>query len=128
MMPRRADVLQVGRFGLVGLLATAVHYGLALPVTWLAGPYAGNAMGYLAAVAISYLGHHSFTFRVSAAARNHGRRLRRFLVTSLSALLLSQGVLWVAQQGSTPEELALLIAVFTVPAVTFSLGRLWVFA
>lgn len=128
MRPTAAGLLQIARFGAVGIAATAVHYLVALPVTWLVTPYLGNVAGYLVALGVSYAGHHRFTFRVPTNEAAHRHRMPRFILVSATALLLSQAVLALARAGGLPDELALLAAVATIPAVTFTVGRLWVFA
>jgi len=126
-MPDAATLSQIVRFGCVGILATGVHYGVALAVSLVASPYVGNLAGYCAAVGVSYTGHRRFTFRIEPEAAAHGRRLPRFLATSLSALLLSQLVLAATTAIGWPEAIALAAAVLTKPPYTFLLHRIWVF-
>jgi putative flippase GtrA len=124
----RASLAQVLRFGTVGAAATAVHYAVALPASLLASAHLANTAGYVTAVAVSYIGHHRFTFRVPAERRDHGVRFRRHVVASLSAFLASQALLSGLQGLALPAPLPLLAAVALIPAITFVLGRIWVFA
>jgi putative flippase GtrA len=115
------------RFAAVGLLASAVHYGVALTVAATASPYFANLCGYGAAVGLSYFGHRRFTFRVGARAAAHRLRLPRFVATSLSGLLLSQLAYAAAEALDLPEAFGLGVAVLVVPPYTFLLSRFWVF-
>jgi len=126
-MIRLATIAQVGRFGVVGLTATGVHYVVALAANLGISAYAANVAGYLCAVSVSYFGHQRVTFRLAPAEVAHGRHLPRFVATSLSALALSQAVLAAARALGTPDEVALAAAVLTVPPYTFLLSRFWVF-
>ena len=121
------SVLQLVRFGLVGVLATAVHYVVALGVSFFTTPYLANFAGYCTAVSVSYLGHHRFTFNVAAQGAAHGRRMPRFIVTSLSALILTQAVLAATIAAGLSEPVGLALAVLCVPPYTFVLSRFWVF-
>jgi len=115
------------RFAVVGALATAIHYGVALAATLIASPYLANVCGYGAAVGVSYFGHQNFTFRVGGSGAGHLRRMPRFVVTSLSALLLSQLAFADADFAGLPDAAGLAVAVLTVPPYTFLLNRIWVF-
>ena len=119
---------QIIRFGFVGVTATAVHYLVALAVASVATPFLANFAGYCSAVGVSYFGHHRFTFDISKDKAAHGRRIPRFIITSLSALLLSQAVLAVAVFAGFSEPVSLAFAVLIVPPYMFVLSRIWVFS
>lgn len=121
-------MLEMARFGSVGVVATAVHYGVALVANAITGPYLANVAGYCAAVSVSYIGHQRFTFRISPELALHRRRFPRFVATSLSALVLSQAVLAGGLAGGIPDALALAGAVLIVPPYTFVVSRFWVFS
>ncbi len=67
---KQALFWQIVRYGLTGLFVTAcqaaIYWTLAAPVGL--HPQVANGVGYLAAVAIGYVTHSSFTFRAMAAA------------------------------------------------------------
>lgn len=126
-MRHMPSLVQFARFGSVGILATAVHYGVALIIVLVASPYLANFVGYCAAVGVSYIGHQRFTFRIAKEAAEHGRRLPRFVVTSFSALIISQLVLTGTAAVGLTEVIGLAVAVLSVPPYTFLLSRLWVF-
>lgn len=126
-MRNMTSLFQFARFGFVGMLATTVHYGVAVIFLLVASPYLANLAGYCTAVGVSYFGHHRFTFGIAAESAAHGRRLPRFIVMSLSALVLSQLVLAAASAVGLTEVIGLAAAALSVPLYTFLLSRLWVF-
>ncbi len=119
---------ELARFGVVGALATAVHYTVALSANAYVVALVANVLGYLAALSVSYVGHQRWTFRLAAEAIDHRRQLPRFAVTSLSALALSQGAVAATQFIGVADAGALAAGVVVVPVWTFLLGRFWVFA
>ena len=70
---------QIGRFFVVGILATATHYLVAMLWLGWVSVWLANLLGYLAAVAVSYFGHQRITFRVPVAEVSHQRQAPRFL-------------------------------------------------
>ncbi|MBW8816096.1 MAG: GtrA family protein [Caulobacterales bacterium] len=120
---QRQAVVFVG----VGLAATATHLGVALLANGLFGapPLVCNFVGYSSAVALSYLGHAVFTFRKRIF---EGGQFLRFVVVSLLALGVSQGLVWFCTSGlHWPLYLAMIPVALLVPAFTFTLAKLWAF-
>lgn len=129
MSQRRQTLRQMATFGVVGVAGTATHYVTALATAQFVHPLIANLFGYCLAVGVSYGGHHRFTFRVHRAEARHRRRFPRFVIVSLSAVSLSEVVLWLTlEQTDWPLWLAQLAAIAVVPPVTYLLGRYWVFA
>ena len=119
---------QVLRFAVVGAAATCTHYLVALLCAIHVNLYGANLLGYLAAVAISYLGHQRYSFRVSAEDISHKRQLPRFVVGSLGGLALSYLLLALMRDLlGAPNWLSLAVAVGLVPVYTFLFNKLWVF-
>lgn len=119
---------QVLRFALVGALATCTHYLVALGALHYINVYGANLAGYIAAVAISYLGHQRFTYRLSDAEISHRAQFPRFVLTSLGGLALSYLVLAIMEDAlRAPHWLSLAAAVCLVPVYTFVVTRLFVF-
>ncbi len=129
MTHRRHTLRQLATFGVVGLAGTATHYVTALASAQFVHPLIANLFGYCLAVGVSYGGHHRYTFRVHRAEARHRRRFPRFVIVSLSAVTLSEVVLWLAlKQTDWPLWLSQLAAISVVPPVTYLLGRYWVFS
>jgi putative flippase GtrA len=119
---------RIARFAVVGVIATVVHYTVALLSSTVVSVYWSNLSGYLAAVAISYVGHQRFTFGVSVKDISHMRQFPRFITTSLGGLALSFLVLsLMTDYWRAPPWLALGAAVTLVPLYTFVISKLWVF-
>lgn len=123
----KAGILQIVRFGIVGVGATLVH----LVVAWLAegmvglAPLVANAVGFLVAFGVSYLGHFYWTF---GQRDGHRGKLPRFLIVAGTGYALSNLVIVVVMDvfgGSF--EAALLGILVAVPTTTFALSRLWAF-
>ena len=79
------------RFGLVGVLATLVHTGVAMTaLSLLHRPLLSNLFGFLAAFGVSFLGHALWTFKLESG---RWRAARRFFVVSGCSFLFSTVVL-----------------------------------
>lgn len=120
-------ILQFGRFGIVGALATAVHFCTVVAlVEWFAtAPLPANGLGYGLAFAVSWFGSSRWTFRGAAAVRF---AVPRFLCVSLLGLALNQAVNALAIYGLGAHYLTgLAAALLLVPVVTFTLNRIFVF-
>jgi putative flippase GtrA len=119
---------QMGRFGIIGACATTIHYITAISLAVYVSALIANLGGFAAAVGLSYVGHHHWTFNVESSRSEHMRRLGRFVVVGLIALALSQAILAVSVlRFSLPSWLAIGAAVSVVPMLTFVLNRQWVF-
>jgi putative flippase GtrA len=113
----------IGRFGLVGVAATAVHaVVLTLLITvgkvW---PPAANLGAFLVAVGVSYLGHRNFTFQ---SDRPHHQGLPTFIAVASFGAVANLGVftLFNAALG-IPWPLTFLISMATVTPLVYLLTR-----
>ena len=119
---------QIARFSVVGVVATATHYLVAMFWVLSVSVWLANLLGYLAAVAISYFGHQRITFRVPAQKVSHQRQAPRFMLTSLGGLVTSYLVLAVMTLLlSAPDWLSLACVVTLVPVYTYIVNKYWVF-
>ena len=129
MEPRRPIALarQIVRFGLVGIVATATHAGVAIALVEAASlPFLwANALAYGCAVGVSYAGHRGWTFSAKGA---HRVQLPRFIAVSLGGLGLAQAIGWGVHDAlGLPYGVALACVVVGVPTATFTAHRFWVF-
>jgi putative flippase GtrA len=122
----RKDLSQIFRFGLVGLIATSAHMGVALLSNLGFGVAAqpSNFVAFCAAFLVSFIGHHNFSFR---SRKNHIQTLPRFGVAAASGYLSSAVALGIFQAMGMPSGVSLLLSAGVVPAVSFLLNRSWVF-
>ena len=101
-------------YGLVGVVAAAVHalvllgLGMLMPI-WLANPLA-----FLAASLAGYLGHARFTFRPETGGQSFARR---WLVIQYVVNLTVSGVLPLALPNALGEPVRVAILVFTPTAL-----------
>lgn len=115
-------------FALVGLSATGVHVAVGLILVWsgLFGAFFANVLAFSVAFMVSYFGHHRFSFRSTA---QHRSAMPRFLAVAAFGLALNQAIVFgMVDLGHLRYELALVVIVGTVPAVTYVLSRIWAFA
>lgn len=115
-------------FGLVGAVAAAVHVGVLIAlVEWVAiRPLIANALAWIMALPVSFVGQRIFTFRPKQAL--HRTELIRFTLISAFGLGLNQvayavSLSWFADR----YVLAWLPVVLLVAVATFLLSRHWVF-
>lgn len=119
---------RIAAFGLVGLLASAVHFLLAAALlrAGLAGLFGANLAGFALAFAVSYAGHYRFSFAASAP---HRRAAPRFLATALAGLALNNATLALLVLATGSQSIWLIAAAITVAALgVYLLGRFWAFA
>ena len=116
------------RFGLVGVAATLLHVALVLAlVERVAAPlYLANGLAFCAALALSYLGNHAWTFRASG---RHEVHFPRFVAVALAGLALNQGIMALAVEGlGLDYRIGLMLVVTLVPLLSFLGNRAWAFA
>ncbi len=120
-------IAQLFRFGIVGVMATLVHVGIAT-LFERAFPGLGqraNLTGYACGMLVSYLGHHRFTFALDG---NHRAHVPRFLVVSFSGLAVSSLITYVVfQRLGQPFWQAMALVVLLVPPTTFVVSKFWAF-
>lgn len=125
-MPLRQEVV---RFAVVGVAATALHFGvltLLVEAATLPPPVA-NGAAFLAALCVTYLGQSLWVFR--ARSRHGPRQMLRFALSlalglgaNVAIMALSVDVLGLSYRGG------FVLAVLLVPALSFVVNRFWVFA
>ncbi len=126
-------IRQGGKFGVVGLLATATHVGLmAFLVEWFDWrPLHANFAAFSIAFLVSFLGHYRWTFADQSAAGPDSWRgpFLRFIVTALTGLALNTlAVFIVVDVFGFSYVYALGLMVTVVPGILFIIGKFWAFA
>jgi putative flippase GtrA len=125
----RHSLAEMARFGSVGLAATAVHAGVYAGLVALAAvpPQLSNLVAFAVAFAVSFLGHHHFTFR--GQRRSAAGAAVRFFVVALAGYALNAGfVALTTEKLGQPPLVAVLFMLFVTPVVTYVLAKLWAFA
>lgn len=116
------------RFGLVGISATLTHFVVAslLISSGLAPLFVANAIGFVTAFAVSFFGHHHFSFRSQAA---YASSFVRFCAVALSGFAVNNVVVAAARGYIGAEAHLSLAAGIAAGAVTvFLLAKFWAFA
>ena len=118
---------QLLRFGLVGLLATAVHAIIALLLIRFGfDPLFANPIAFLVAFQVSYIGHSKWSFNSTKPRRLSN--IYRFFIVSASGILCSQGLLFgLLRLTELTASISLLIALGISAICTFYLSRQWAF-
>ena len=115
------------RFGLVGLCAAAVHYSVAVGLTWLIDmpPQIANACGHVLAFVVSYRGQDRYTFSRSP---KRSPRLPKFAATSLGGFLLNAlSYASLLHFTRLDYRVALALVLSVVAALTYLVLGRWVF-
>jgi putative flippase GtrA len=116
---------QLSRFGVVGIIATAVHVtvGLGLHNGLGMRPLWANLIAFCCALMVSFLGQTRLTFPDATA---DGGAFVRFTTVAVTGLSLNQIIVWlVTSLFAGPYWLALIIIICTVPGLTFLLLKFW---
>ena len=106
-----AELMRVGHYGVVGLLATGTQIGVAEFFLLVAGlsPIDANLLGFLVAVAVSFTGHHTITFQRQRRPRD---AFPRFAANAISAFVLNTIVLSLLVGARVvPNYLAIVVAI-----------------
>ena len=121
------ELLLTVRFGLVGILTTAIH----ITVLWmllsksLLPIFIANIVAFSFAFGPSFIGHYFWTFRASGFVR---RAMLRFLTISMFAFLLNNIFLSYLLNLAWFSPITTAIASsIVIPIVTFFAIRLWAF-
>ena len=125
--PLAHEVFLVGRFAIVGLVATGVHmFTVWALIEWRGvAPLRANFAAFLAAFSVSFTGHYLWTF---SAPGSSVRALLRFLLVSGTAFLFNTALLaFLLEEGWMSPPIAAVLAAGVVPVVTFLASRVWVF-
>lgn len=118
---------QLIRFGGVGGIATLTHVLVALAAQrWMpVSVQQANFLGFLVAVALSYVGHARFTFHAPVGS---AAQVQRFAFLSLLGLATSSSTVWLVNTVlGFSFGTAMAVVAILVPAATFLAMRFWVF-
>ncbi len=121
-------IREVVAFGAVGGAAFLVHFAVvAVTVPLGVVPLLANVFGFLAAFAVSFVGHARWSF--PAEGRPVAAALKRFAAVAVSGFVLNEiayaGLLRVT---SLDYRVALFIVLCAVAGLTWLAGRYWAFA
>ena len=115
------------RYAVVGVIGTAIHFGVLAVLVELAALDAvlASAAGFLVTLMVSYVLNHRWTFESSAP---HGATFGRYAAVSLLGLGLNSMIMYLAVNiFGLWYILAQALVVIVVPAVNYTLNRSWTF-
>lgn len=118
---------QVLRFGMVGALATLVHIVIGATLIHSGWPALwANAMAFLIAFVISFMGHFGFSFVEQAS--DLPTSLKRFGAVALGGFIFNETLLaLLLHMSNVPPTLALILTTGLTATGTFILSRNWAF-
>ena len=118
-----------GWFLMTGASAALTHMAVFALVThtWpTCMPELANAVGFIVAFGVSFVGHRWLTFRDTRTALLQS--LLRFLATAIAGFACNEIVFSLLVRGAQwPSGLALFVALLAAAGQTFVLGRFWAF-
>jgi putative flippase GtrA len=115
-------------FVVVGSAAAAVHWfvavGLVASAAW--PPLLANGVGWLAALGVSFVGHHRLSFR------DHGTPVRQsaarfFLVSAMGFAINEVAYAVLLRWSGQRYDVILAVVLLAVAFATWWLSRYWVF-
>jgi putative flippase GtrA len=115
-------------FGAVGGTAFLVHFAVvAVAVPLSVAPLVANVFGFLAAFAVSFVGHARWSF--PAEGRPVAPALRRFAAVAVGGFVLNESAYAVLLRVTSLDyRVALFIVLIGVAGLTWLAGRYWAFA
>ena len=121
-------IREVVAFGAVGGAAFLVHFAVvAVTVPLGVVPLLANVFGFLAAFAVSFVGHARWSF--PAEGRPVAAALKRFAAVAVSGFVLNEiGYAGLLRVTSLDYRVALFIVLCAVAGLTWLAGRYWAFA
>lgn len=115
------------RFGLVGIMSTAIH----ITVVWLLltrsniAPVLANALAFLTAFGFSFSGNYLWTFR---SLGNLQRAIFRFFVIAISAFVANSLLLvFLIHRGWFSPVVSAVFSSSITPVLSFLASRFWAF-
>ena len=118
---------QIFRFGVVGLTAAFVHFGVVVLLVQNVRltPLNANIFGFMVASQVSYWGHRIWTFE--ARDTLHSIALPRILLVQMFNFAANQTLFYIFLTLHLPYTIALIVVLTVLPIFTFLSNKFWVF-
>lgn len=118
---------QLCRFGIVGLVAAAIHFCVVIFLVQRFSflPLSANVFGFLMGFQMSYWGHRVWTFNDTEAL--HRVALPKLLLVQCLSFAANETLFYIFLALSLPYPIALIIVLTVLPLFTFASSKLWVF-
>lgn len=120
-------IVQICRFGIVGLTAAAMHFVTVVLLVQLVmlKPLIANIYGFVAGFQISYFGHRLWTFHQTPAL--HRTAVPKLFLVQILNLAANETLFYIFLLLHLPYTVALLIVLMVLPMFTFAASKWWVF-
>jgi putative flippase GtrA len=127
-MSKLSLFFQVFRFGVVGLVAAAIHFSIVVMLVHVGSliPLLANVFGFAIAFQVSYWGHRLWTFPDNGIL--HRIALPKLLFVQLLNFAANETLFYILLSLNVPYPIALIIVLAVLPVFTFMASKLWVFA
>jgi putative flippase GtrA len=119
---------QVFRFGVVGVIAAAIHFGIVISLAhyWSIQPLVANVFGFAIAFQMSYWGHRWWTF--SDTMSLHRVAIPKLFFVQTLNFAANETLFYIFLALGLPYPIALITVLAALPIFTFFASKLWVFA
>lgn len=123
----RSGMFEVARFGLVGVLATGLHFAVLALLHSVAGvpPVGATVVAFLVALQVSYFGQRLWVFR--QIDKRSGEALRFAGVACVGVALNAGSMALIVGVLGASYVLGFLVGTVAVPTLTFLVNKFWVF-
>ena len=124
-----SELLRLFCFGIIGLMAAAIHYWMVVALVELGdmAPLLANLGGFASAFWCSYFGHRHWTF-VDRRTTNATHFFFRFLAIAMLGFLLNQLVFYLLlTHAALPYFILIATVVVVAASLTYILTCLWAF-
>ncbi|MDO9051036.1 MAG: GtrA family protein [Methylotenera sp.] len=125
---RQTHTQSISWFTVIGIIAAAVHYMIAVGLEWsyLLPPTQANIIGFLTAFPVSYFGHRKLSF--SSQSATHKQAFPRFLAVAVAGFIANQSlVIGALRFTQLPFWLVLGFVMVVIAVSTYLLSRYWAF-
>ncbi|MDP3677828.1 MAG: GtrA family protein [Methylotenera sp.] len=125
---RQTHTQSLSWFTVIGIIAAAVHYVIAVGLEWshLLPPTQANIIGFLTAFPVSYFGHRKLSF--SSHSATHKQAFPRFLAVAVTGFIANQSlVIGALRFTQLPFWLVLGFVMVVIAISTYLLSRYWAF-
>lgn len=127
MLPHKAKIGKVARFGVVGVFSTLLYVAATNLLITMGSmhPAVASGLGYLIVIPLNYLLHRSFSFRSTRSHRSAGHR---YLLVHLLNIVGSMGVMQlVTSVLHLDYRVGIVLTATMVPVIVFVVLDRWVF-
>lgn len=120
-------IKQLIRFGIVGLAAAALHFGIVVFMVqmWLIEPLIANVFAFAFSFQVSYWGHRLWTFQGTTTL--HRDAFPKLFFIQVLNFAANESLFYSFLSLDLPYPIALILVLTLLPIFTFVSSKLWVF-